>query len=139
MAQTTPNILVVEDDRETRTLIAKYLRTNACNVATAAATSGNRTASRTAGVDRSGQSAGLGFPVTGVPGISDDGGTGTVAADIRLDEMVPGSTGGGVGGCGDRFGTTGEVIPHLVRGEDLSDALGVQDDASEGHVASRAS
>jgi two-component system, OmpR family, response regulator len=31
-----PNILVVEDDRETRTLIAKYLRTNACNVATAA-------------------------------------------------------------------------------------------------------
>jgi two-component system OmpR family response regulator len=31
-----PNILVVEDDRETRTLIAKYLRTNACNVTTAA-------------------------------------------------------------------------------------------------------
>jgi two-component system, OmpR family, response regulator len=27
-----PNILVVEDDRETRTLIAKYLRNNACNV-----------------------------------------------------------------------------------------------------------
>jgi two-component system, OmpR family, response regulator len=36
MVRTTPNILVVEDDRETRTLIAKYLRTNACNVATAA-------------------------------------------------------------------------------------------------------
>ena len=35
MAMTTPNILVVEDDRETRTLIAKYLRTNACNVTTA--------------------------------------------------------------------------------------------------------
>jgi len=35
MAQTTPNILVVEDDRETRTLIAKYLRANACNVMTA--------------------------------------------------------------------------------------------------------
>jgi two-component system, OmpR family, response regulator len=35
MAQPTPNILVVEDDRETRTLIAKYLRANACNVATA--------------------------------------------------------------------------------------------------------
>ena len=35
MAQATPNILVVEDDRETRTLIAKYLRTNACNVTTA--------------------------------------------------------------------------------------------------------
>src|SRR3954451_3958542 len=35
MAQTVPNILVVEDDRETRTLIAKYLRTNACNVTTA--------------------------------------------------------------------------------------------------------
>jgi two-component system phosphate regulon response regulator PhoB len=31
----TPNILVVEDDRETRTLIAKYLRTNSCNVTTA--------------------------------------------------------------------------------------------------------
>jgi two-component system OmpR family response regulator len=31
-----PNILVVEDDRETRTLIAKYLRTNSCNVTTAA-------------------------------------------------------------------------------------------------------
>jgi two-component system OmpR family response regulator len=31
----SPNILVVEDDRETRTLIAKYLRTNACNVSTA--------------------------------------------------------------------------------------------------------
>ena len=29
-----PNILVVEDDRETRTLIAKYLRNNACNVTT---------------------------------------------------------------------------------------------------------
>jgi two-component system, OmpR family, response regulator len=36
MVRSTPNILVVEDDRETRTLIAKYLRTNACNVATAA-------------------------------------------------------------------------------------------------------
>jgi two-component system, OmpR family, response regulator len=36
MARATPNILVVEDDRETRTLIAKYLRTNACNVVTAA-------------------------------------------------------------------------------------------------------
>jgi len=36
MAQRSPNILVVEDDRETRTLIARYLRTNACNVATAA-------------------------------------------------------------------------------------------------------
>ena len=35
MAQATPNILVVEDDRETRALIAKYLRTNACNVSTA--------------------------------------------------------------------------------------------------------
>jgi len=35
MATAPPNILVVEDDRETRTLIAKYLRTNACNVATA--------------------------------------------------------------------------------------------------------
>ena len=35
MAQPAPNILVVEDDRETRTLIAKYLRTNACNVTTA--------------------------------------------------------------------------------------------------------
>jgi two-component system, OmpR family, response regulator len=35
MAQTPPNILVVEDDRETRALIAKYLRTNACNVTTA--------------------------------------------------------------------------------------------------------
>src|ERR1700754_3213154 len=32
MAIPTPNILVVEDDRETRTLIAKYLRNNACNV-----------------------------------------------------------------------------------------------------------
>ena len=36
MVRPAPNILVVEDDRETRTLIAKYLRTNACNVATAA-------------------------------------------------------------------------------------------------------
>src|SRR6201995_5950733 len=35
MATAAPNILVVEDDRETRTLIAKYLRTNACNVTTA--------------------------------------------------------------------------------------------------------
>ncbi len=35
MATATPNILVVEDDRETRALIAKYLRTNACNVTTA--------------------------------------------------------------------------------------------------------
>jgi two-component system, OmpR family, response regulator len=31
-----PHILVVEDDRETRTLIAKYLRTNGCNVTAAA-------------------------------------------------------------------------------------------------------
>jgi two-component system OmpR family response regulator len=30
----SPNILVVEDDRETRTLIAKYLRTNSCKVTT---------------------------------------------------------------------------------------------------------
>ena len=35
MTQSSPNILVVEDDRETRALIAKYLRTNACNVTTA--------------------------------------------------------------------------------------------------------
>jgi two-component system OmpR family response regulator len=35
MAQPSPNILVVEDDRETRTLIARYLRNNACNVTTA--------------------------------------------------------------------------------------------------------
>ena len=35
MAMASPNILVVEDDRETRALIAKYLRTNACNVTTA--------------------------------------------------------------------------------------------------------
>ena len=35
MALASPNILVVEDDRETRALIAKYLRTNACNVTTA--------------------------------------------------------------------------------------------------------
>jgi two-component system, OmpR family, response regulator len=35
MAQATPNILVVEDDRETRALIAKYLRGNSCNVTTA--------------------------------------------------------------------------------------------------------
>ncbi|MCX7320778.1 MAG: response regulator [Hyphomicrobiales bacterium] len=31
-----PHILVVEDDRETRTLIAKYLRANSCNVTVAA-------------------------------------------------------------------------------------------------------
>src|SRR5437870_8194757 len=36
MAQPPPNILIVEDDRETRALIAKYLRANACNVTTAA-------------------------------------------------------------------------------------------------------
>lgn len=35
MTPASPNILVVEDDRETRALIAKYLRSNACNVATA--------------------------------------------------------------------------------------------------------
>jgi two-component system, OmpR family, response regulator len=35
MATASPNILVVEDDRQTRTLIAQYLRTNACNVTTA--------------------------------------------------------------------------------------------------------
>jgi two-component system OmpR family response regulator len=35
MATASPNILVVEDDRETRALIAKYLRTNAYNVTTA--------------------------------------------------------------------------------------------------------
>src|SRR6266567_2253995 len=32
MAFPSPNILVVDDDRETRTLIAKYLRNNSCNV-----------------------------------------------------------------------------------------------------------
>src|SRR6201994_1149289 len=36
MVRSMPNILVGEDDRETPTLTAKYLRTNACNVATAA-------------------------------------------------------------------------------------------------------
>jgi two-component system OmpR family response regulator len=36
MAMAAPHILVVEDDRETRTLVAKYLRNNACNVTTAA-------------------------------------------------------------------------------------------------------
>ena len=35
MSNPTPNILVVEDDRETRALIATYLRANACNVTTA--------------------------------------------------------------------------------------------------------
>jgi two-component system OmpR family response regulator len=35
MAQPSPNILVVEDDRETRTLIANYLRANSCYVTTA--------------------------------------------------------------------------------------------------------
>ena len=35
MATAASNILVVEDDRETRALIAKYLRSNACNVMTA--------------------------------------------------------------------------------------------------------
>src|ERR1700730_8032545 len=35
MPPVPPNILVVEDDRETRALIAKYLRTNACKVTTA--------------------------------------------------------------------------------------------------------
>ena len=35
MVNATPNILVVEDDRETRALIATYLRANACNVMTA--------------------------------------------------------------------------------------------------------
>jgi two-component system OmpR family response regulator len=35
MATASPNILVVEDDRETRSLIAKYLRTNGCNVTAA--------------------------------------------------------------------------------------------------------
>jgi two-component system, OmpR family, response regulator len=35
MPTASPNILVVEDDRETRTLIAKYLRNNDCNVTTA--------------------------------------------------------------------------------------------------------
>src|ERR1700743_3096247 len=36
MTQASPNILVVEDDRATRVLIAKYLRSNACHVTTAA-------------------------------------------------------------------------------------------------------
>src|SRR6201986_2691185 len=35
MPPVPPNILVVEDDRETRSLIAKYLRDHGCNVATA--------------------------------------------------------------------------------------------------------
>mgnify|MGYP003704801023 CR=1 FL=1 len=35
MSNTPPHILVVEDDRETRALIAKYLRGNNFNVATA--------------------------------------------------------------------------------------------------------
>ncbi len=35
MVRAPPNILVVEDDRETRILIAKHLRNNACNVTTA--------------------------------------------------------------------------------------------------------
>src|SRR6202162_5255344 len=35
MTTASPNILVVEDDRETRSLIAKALRGNACNVMTA--------------------------------------------------------------------------------------------------------
>jgi two-component system OmpR family response regulator len=36
MASPSPHILVVEDDRETRSLIARYLRGNDCNVTTAA-------------------------------------------------------------------------------------------------------
>jgi two-component system OmpR family response regulator len=35
MTTASPNILVVEDDRETRALITEYLRANACNVTTA--------------------------------------------------------------------------------------------------------
>ena len=34
MPPVPPSILVVEDDRETRALIAKYLRNNSCNVTT---------------------------------------------------------------------------------------------------------
>jgi two-component system, OmpR family, response regulator len=36
MAQPNPHILVVEDDRETRNLIARYLQTNGCSVSMAA-------------------------------------------------------------------------------------------------------
>jgi len=36
MAQPAPHILVVEDDRETRNLIARYLRANGCTVSMAA-------------------------------------------------------------------------------------------------------
>ncbi|MDR3469948.1 MAG: response regulator [Xanthobacteraceae bacterium] len=36
MSQAAPHILVVEDDRETRNLIARYLRANACAVSMAA-------------------------------------------------------------------------------------------------------
>jgi two-component system OmpR family response regulator len=36
MSTTAPHILVVEDDRETRALIAKYLKSNDCTVSTAA-------------------------------------------------------------------------------------------------------
>src|SRR3981189_572737 len=35
MATASPNILVVEDDRERRGVVAKYVRANACNVTTA--------------------------------------------------------------------------------------------------------
>src|SRR3982074_3984469 len=96
MAMASPNILVVEDDRETRTLIAKYLRTNACNVTTA--TDGRE-------MER---------PITGHHG-----------DHLILDVMLPGEDGLSLCRKG-RAESQTPIIMLTARGEDVDRILGLE-------------
>jgi two-component system, OmpR family, response regulator len=93
---TTPNVLVVEDDRETRALIAKYLRNNACNVTTA--TDGREMARLM--TDRRVDVLVLDVMLPGEDGLS-------LCRKVRADSQVP-------------------IIMLTARGEDVDRILGLE-------------
>ena len=83
MNQPMPNILVVEDDRETRTLIAKYLRTNSCNVTTAS--DGREMARRLAREEGLLVGTSSGLNIAAALQIARELGSGKVVATVAVD------------------------------------------------------
>jgi two-component system, OmpR family, response regulator len=96
MAAALPNILVVEDDRETRLLISKYLRGNGCNVA--AATDGREMAREMA--DHRVDLVILDVMLPGEDGLS-------LCRKVRAESQVP-------------------IIMLTARGEDVDRILGLE-------------
>ena len=106
MNQAPPNILVVEDDRETRALIAKYLRSHACNVSTA---TDGREMARTMNDHRIDLVI-LDVMLPGEDGLS-------LCRKLRAESQVP-------------------IIMLTARGEDVDRILGLEMGADDSAVAS---